>query len=186
VTVTTLSEAETLPDAYPVAELYRPNEVLGDGSRGGASPVTANAEFAQVTWQRIEAWISRRWPERQVVYITEGAGEWCARLQPFAISAVERWTDDAWQAVSANPSPMGGIVLASDAHHRITGIAGDDTDPPGAVIEAFRRLHEYNVGLTVNWWTDAARTEDLAHNYAARAIQLSGAADLLRPWRRLS
>jgi len=65
-------------------------------------------------------------------------------------------------------------------------------DVPAAVSEAFRRLAEYlasataPTGVTSQTVTVGQLSEavTLTPSHMARAIQLSGAADLLRPYRR--
>lgn len=141
-----------------------------------------------VTWQRLESWIAWRWPTRTVTWIIEGPGDWRPRLYPFTSSAAERWIDGAWTAETLKATPLGGFTLANEGPYRITGTAGDDSNPPAAVIEAFHRLHEFQSGIALTSRNDTARTQDgdteLVRAWAAKAIHLSGAADLLRSYRR--
>lgn len=138
-------------------------------------------------WQRIEAYVSHRWTEREVVWIVQGSGEWVPPLIPATITAVETWRDNAWIATTPNASPLGGYDFAGDGPYRVTASVGSGT-PPAAVQEAFRRLHEYSRGIVDSFKNEPAMMGDSENGvmsaWAARALQLSGAADLLRPYRR--
>lgn len=174
---TTLSEHEALPAAYPHVQRWAGDlhvQTIEDAS------VPRN-----VTWQRIEAWIDMRWSARAVTYVAEGPGDWTARLQPFTVETSEAWCDDAWQTVELRPSPLGGVILPDAGPYRITGAAGDDTSPPDTIREAWRRLHEYALAVANSKYAETAANEGIATGWAARAMVLSGAADLLRPWRKL-
>jgi hypothetical protein len=170
------------PASWPVVASHHP---LRD-----AAAVDEDAPTVEpgTVWKRIEGFIGHRWPSRTVVYIVEGPGEFEPRLQPFTLSTVELWDDAAgWTATTAAPSALGYVL--GEGRYRITGTAGDDSTPPEAVQEAYRRLHEYALGVARQWWAEAAtyRTEtgQAPAGWAGKAIHLSGAADLLRPWRRL-
>ena len=175
----TLEINESVPASWPVVATYL------DSTEGEAPEVDAG-----VTWQRIEAWIRFRYPARSVVYLIDGPGAWSSPLSPFTASLVEVWQSDTWAVTTPKPSPSGGYIFGGGGPFRVTGTAGDDTDPPDAVKEAYRRLHEYNRGIAFNFRTDAAYIasgdDTVVAGYAAKSIQLSGAADLLRPYRRLA
>ena len=175
--VALLSETEGDPAAWPAVVGHYPDRDTGD------DPTVDPA----VTWKRVESWIGWRWPARSVVWIVDGPGEFTPRLQPFTLSTVEQWDGEAWVSASATPGPL-GYVLA-DGVWRLTGTAGDDSDTPEAVLEAFRRLHEFSHGVARSWWHETATYRSDDHQavaaWAAKAIHLSGAADLLRPYRRL-
>ena len=173
-----LSEVEGKPESWPAVTARFPNRPADDD----------NPDIPQaVTWRRLESWIGWRWPARTVTWIVEGPGVFAPRLQPFTLSTAEVWRDGAWAAATLEAAPLGYALEAES--YRIAGTAGDDTDPPEAVLEAFRRLHEYGLGVARSYWAETAEISDgegqVATAWAARAIHLSGAADLLRPWRRL-
>ena len=146
-------------------------------------------------WARIETYIAHRWTPRAVVWIIDGPGEWCAPLTPVSITATEIWDGAAWVSESLPAAPLGGFDLAGAGPYRISASVGSGT-PPAPVNEAFRRLAEYiaggrdivdepgassfsaNVGGDLQW----SVTRNAA--WMARALQNSGAADLLRPYRR--
>lgn len=176
-TATTLSEDEAMPAEYP--------NVFGwDGDIHLPLPGDATVH-SHIAWQRIEWWTNTRWTVRGVTYVAEGPGEWTARLRPFTITTSEVWNSDAWQAVQLQPSPLGGVILPGAGPYRITGTAGDGTPPPEAVREGWRRLNEYLLAAANSKYNESAATEDIATGWAARQMHLSGAADLLRPWRNL-
>lgn len=147
-------------------------------------------------WPRIEAWVSRRWVSRSVVWIIEGPGDWVAPLSPATIAVVEVWQADAWQAVTLRPSPLGGYVLDSEGPYRFTGTVGAGPVPDD-VTEAYRRLAEYmGDNAAPSMWKGRAgassvnvdlgsikQSFDRNPAWLARAMQNSGAADLLRPYR---
>lgn len=100
----------------------------------------------------------------------------------------------------------GGKIYSPFSHCRITGIVGENNPAPPAVIQAAVRLHAY-LGHTPEsfpmWATGRTHTAENTTesegssstsnrnesfqrpaNYIAKAMQNSGAADLLRPYRR--
>ncbi len=180
--VTILSEVEGVPAAWPA--------VTGHFPQRDAEAVDEDTPSvdAGVTWGRLESWIAHRWGARSVVWIMRGPGEWTPRLQPFTLATLERWDGAAWVAETPVASPLGYVL--DDGRYRATGTAGDASAPPEPVLEAWRRLHEYQLGIARAWWAEAAAFASdggstRPASWAAKAIQLSGAADLLRPWRGL-
>lgn len=175
--VEVLSRTEALPASYPP----KPSG-LSDA---------ANALDADVIWQRLESWIAYRWRARDVTWIVRGPGEWVADLTPATVTETERWTGRAWESVELEASPLGGLELPAAGPYRIAATVGGGSVPP-AGEEAYRRLAEY--------WAEAVERhgagrleidlgglrESFDRNPAwrARALHLSGAADLLRPYRR--
>ena len=177
----TLRTTEIEPASWPV--------VSGLSADAGAIPEA-------IIWRRLEAWIAWRWPARSVEWIVEGPGEWTPTLRPVSALSAELWTAGAWEAVTLEATPLGGFRLDAEGPYRIGGTAGDDTDPPESVLEAFRRLAEYSAQARaeLNNAGAALAASDVSEgdfsmtrspNWIARAIHLSGAADLLRPYRRL-
>ena len=179
---TTIRVTESAPSAYPEVERL---------------PDAISAADPAAVWQRIEAYIAWRWNTRPAIFTVEGPGEWTPPLQPAAITRVDLWIDDAWVQVSPRPTPLGGIFLDQVAVYRIEATVGEDAPPPGAVKEAFRRLLTFSSGVLAFEGISGAvtsrsekglvseRSVELTSGWAAKALQLSGAADLLRPWRRL-
>jgi len=142
-------------------------------------------------WQRIESYIRTRYTTREVIWIIEGGEDevWVPPLSPINSMIVEKWESGAWASVTLPEGPV-GYCLTSDGTFRITAQVGGGSVPP-AVEEAWKRLHEYSRGIAESVKTEAATFESNSDGggravsaWAAKALQLSGAADLLRPYRR--
>lgn len=190
----TLSIEEGVPeDGYPVI-------AVGNGPQ--------TAKIVETAWQRVESWIAHRWGERPVTFIVEGPGEWVPPLRPFTPDTIEAWIDNAWVSAVVAPSPLGGFCLDRVGPFRFIGDLGSIDEPPRAVKEAVFRLAEYynaidgvpaserplsKIKATEAYSDDDGVTtvlrdverEQANPNWIARAMQMSGAADLLRPWRKL-
>lgn len=194
-----LKEVEAIPENYPEATL-------------GASDLGAMVDRG-VIWERIESYIRTRYSERTVTWVFEArAGEdWAPPLSPVVSYSSDKWEAGAWVAIGIAEGPV-GYCIPSDGTFRVTAQVGAGPVPHG-VSEAFDRLAKYvsaiqrtpgdrlamrTVSLNPN--TDrpsmvppsqeAVRVAevdgsvDYLSNWPARALQLSGAADLLRPYRR--
>ena len=144
------------------------------------------------TWQRIEAHIARRYTPRAVVWIVEGEGDWTPPLAPATIETVEVWERGAWTETAPPPSPLGGLCLPGDGPYRVTATVGGG-EMPEAVSEAFRRFSAYladsddaPAGSNSYRRQVGEESTEIDRNPAwiGRALQHSGAADLLRPYRR--
>lgn len=153
------------------------------------APVTVDAGLV---WQRLESFMAHRWGARSVTYIAEGPGWWKAPLAPTTIATTECWRDGAWETATLDPTPFGGLELPGEGPYRLTGTVGSADDPPAAVAEAFIRLAEYFVALSdAAERTGFTRERDGDYEYerspawAGRALQNSGAADLLRRYRQV-
>ncbi|MHA3978745.1 hypothetical protein ACW9UR_13760 [Halovulum sp. GXIMD14794] len=177
-------ESEGTPAAYPAAP-------------GGLS-AAAQALDAAMIWQRLESWIAYRWGTRSVTYIVEGPGEFVPRLSPVTFSAIECWNGEAYEAVTLEATPRGGYQLKTFGPYKFTGTAGEGSSPlevPASVEEAFIRYAEYVAGRSGD--TPGARSESVSVGavstsftrdaaFMAKALHWSGAADLLRCYRRAS
>jgi hypothetical protein len=170
----TIKQTEAAPDSYPAS---------------GLSPEPANAN---VIWQRLESYIAYRWSARVVTWVVEGPGEWCPPLEPAVISTVEVWSCGAedWDDVTVNASPLGGYWLSATGPFRFVAVVGeDDAIVPETVLEAFVRLSEYLDAVKHRPGLRSASAGSVSVDYRdemamAQALQRSGAADLLRPFRR--
>ena len=103
---------------------------------------------------------------------------------------------EALATICAALTPVSTQTISfDDAVHRIlaTDIVAAYDHPPAAVSEAFRRLAEYMADDTdragvssysVNMGGAIQESYQRSAAHAARALQNSGAADLLRPYRR--
>lgn len=172
----TVKQVEAIPATYPtITPWWDENDNL---------PEDRPTDSDQI-WQRIEAYIAYRYTTREVVWTVEGEGEWTPPLAPASITTAEKWENGAWVATTLPDGPY-GYCLPSDGPYRITADVGGG-DVPAAVSEAFKRLSEYTRGVNFQFRNEAAysgREEGVVRNWAGKAIQLSGAADLLRAYRR--
>jgi DNA-binding transcriptional ArsR family regulator len=120
----------------------------------------------------------------------KGPGAWRPRLRPFEIDLVERWDNSGWNTVELAPEPLGGVELGCGTY-RITATVGSFGTPPADVVEAARRLAAYQVGIAGIGADVGPKDLNIgelrvsSERWPARAMQLSGAADLLRPYRDL-
>ena len=172
-----LHEIENKPAAYPAAPSLS----------SAAAALDANS-----IWERIENYIRTRYTERQVVWIVEACHNenWTPPLSPVVSLSAEVWTDGAWVSTDLTEAPL-GYTLPKYGTFRITAQVGAG-EAPNAISEAFRRMAEYSVerferagamGGTVSVGSiNLSYSRTAAH--AAKALQYSGAADLLRPYRR--
>lgn len=183
---TIIRQVESAPASYP-------------GAPSGLSTEAAALDAATI-WQRIEAYIAYRYTARNVVWTVEGPGEWIAPLAPATIATIERWEGGAFVADdSLSASPLGGYCLPARGPYRFTASVGAGP-APAIVNEAFRRLAEYfadvasaaatrdTAGVTKSSFTIGHLSEDRtrAQAWAARAMENSGAGDLLRSYRRVA
>jgi hypothetical protein len=160
-------------------------------------PTTSPAvDLNDVCWQRVEPYIAYRYTSRDVTWIVEGPGEWVPPLKPATISTVEIWNGTGWDDCTPDTSPLGGYVLTGCGPYRFTGTAGGGSPAPtvpSAVWEAIKRLSAY---LTAKTGTPGATSESISagsisiatrrsESWMAQAMQNSGAADLLRSYRRV-
>jgi hypothetical protein len=151
----------------------------------------AAALDSDMLFQRIESYIAHRWTDREVVWIIEGPGDWQPDLTPATLTATEIWESNAWAAVTLEASALGGLCLASDGLYRFTADVGSGT-VPAMVNEAFKRLAEYSASDpgthgSSDFKVGAGSIElefQRSPTWLARAMQYSGAADLLRQYRR--
>lgn len=155
----------------------------------------AQALDSDMIWQRIEAYTAHRWSERQVIWIVQGPGCFVPDLTPATVTATEIWEAGAWTDTVLSESWEGGHVLLGDGPYRFTATVGGGTPPPDA-FEAFKRLAEYQSDYSNTAHEPGANSYsfkvgdglqwDIQRNPAwmARAMQYSGAGDLLRNYRR--
>lgn len=156
-----------------------------DEGRPPDYPALTLAYDEAVVWQRIEAWCGHRWGARAVTWIVRGAGEWIPPLTPYSVDQAYKWTGAAWEQTTLAYSAVGLWLEGGD--YKVEATVGDANDSPAAVDEAAQRLAEYyaqngtDAGLTSV--TDGDYSFQRSASAVARAMQYSGAADLLRPYR---
>ncbi|UOA32201.1 hypothetical protein DSM110093_01986 [Sulfitobacter sp. DSM 110093] len=182
-TVDLIKQFEDVPENYPAAP-------------SGLS-IRAAALDANMIWARIEAYTAWRFTDREVIWtlIGDGGDQFNPRLTPVVSHMAEQWLNENWRPLTLLDGPL-GIILPSDGTYKIVAQVGGG-DVPAAVSEAFRRLAEYLGGArnsTNEPGASSVRTsigDDLDFevernpNWVARAMQQSGAGDLLRPYRRV-
>ncbi|MCX7565470.1 hypothetical protein OS189_03810 [Sulfitobacter sp. F26169L] len=173
-----LDEIEATPATYPASPI------------GMSDP--ASWIDAAIIWERIEAYTRTRYTPREVVWKIQGqaGSEWKPPLSPLVSRDAHFWGDQ-WEGLALLDGPV-GICFPFDGVYRITAQVGYGT-PPKAVTEAFRRLAEYMADDTdragvssysVNMGGAIQESYQRNAAHAARALQNSGAADMLRPYRR--
>lgn len=180
-----LKETEDVPADFP------------DVPAAVADTLGYNEDLSGI-WRRIEAYVRVRWTPRNVVWIVSGEGDWEPPLGPVNSMTVEVWQANAWAAASPDPSPTGGYCLDGETY-RFSASVGGGTVPP-EVPQAFARLalycthdvdhpeHLSAISVTAATYDGGAATHEHGYTrptgWVAKALQLSGAADLLRTWRR--
>ncbi|RNI20615.1 hypothetical protein [Paracoccus pantotrophus] len=158
-----LEITEARPDSYPVAE-----------------------GVPEWIWQRIEAYCSQRWTPRTAMWVVCGDGCFRPTLTPAVITKVEEYERGTmvWQERPITNEAR-DVPLT-----RFTATVGADNPVPAVVIEAAKLLAEYiadtanRAGLRSMGSGELQLTYTRDRRAMAQAIQLSGAADLLRPYRR--
>jgi hypothetical protein len=175
--MTTLSQREEAPESYPTT----------------SPAITGN----DVAWQRIESYIAYRFTPRTVVWVVEGPDEWSPPLAPAAITKIEIWADGGWTDITANAPDASPLGYCLDGwRYRFTAVVGGGSPAPtvpAIVWEAVKRLAAY---LSAKAGTPGARSESISagsidisrtrsESWMARAMANSGAADLLRNYRRV-
>ena len=173
-----IKQFEAVPAEYPTAP-------------AGLSTAAAALDAAML-WARIEAYTSHRWTVREVVWTLMGGGgdQFHPRLVPVVSREAHVWDGAAWEALTLLDGPL-GICLPRDGTYRITAQVGAG-DVPAPVSEAFRRLAEYladdpgTAGASRTSVEIGPIKEAMDRNpaWVAKAMQNSGAGDLLRNYRR--
>lgn len=179
----TISEVEAAPAAYPAVP-------------SGLSDAAAGIDPAML-WQRIEAYTAHRFAVREVTWIIEGEGHWSFPLTPATIVSAAHWSGDQWEPVTLIAGPYGFDLSGEGPTRIIASVGGGSVSE--SVNEAYRRLAEYLAPdssqdiLTSRPSASSHSAKlmdhlnvsfDRAPTWIARALQLSGAADMLRKYRR--
>ena len=161
----------------------------------------------EIVWRRMESFVSYRWHSRSVEWLVEGMGDWEPPLEPATISGVEVWNGEGWTSVNLSPSPFGGVQIPDDLTYRIIATVGTSSlaDLTDDVKEAFRRLANYvsaqglvnltREGASILGLTKASIETKVGESMNrieieqnlrsnARALEFSGAGDLLRKYRK--
>lgn len=174
-----LKQFEAVPAAYPAA----PSGLSPDAAELGADMI----------WARIEAYCAHRWTPREVVWtlLGDGGDQFHPPLTPVVSREAHHWDGTVWASLTLLDGPL-GIALPFDGTFKITAQVGGG-EVPAPVLGAFKRLAEYSAdteeraGATdysVNMGGAIQESFRRYPSWMARAMQYSGAADLLRPYRR--
>jgi hypothetical protein len=176
-----IKQFEAVPIAYPNA----PDGLSDD----------AVALDASIIWARIESYTAHRCTPREVVWTLQANGDdqFHPRLSPVVSLQAHFWGDQ-WESLTLDDGPL-GLILPFCGTYKITAQVGAG-DVPAPVSEAFRRLAEYLAGARGSTDEPGATSSkfsiggdldfEVTRNpaWVARAMQYSGAGDLLRPYRR--
>ena len=148
---------------------------------------------SEAVWQRVEHYTAWRFAPRTVSWLLDSqGGDWHPPLRPCRDLTARRWTGDGYQAVTLARAPGGWRIPAG--RYEISAIVGDGP-VPAIVYRAAQRLAEYlrdagqHPAGVRSYSTNAGQLSESVtlHPHAeARAMQASGAADLLRGYRRAS
>ena len=149
----------------------------------------------EMIWGRIENYVVWRWSPRSSVWLAnaEAGEQFTLPLAPVSNMVSEFWNKEGWETHELQEGPF-GLIIPRTGPWRFTATLGAGVALPETVAEAFRRIAEYlaaeDVGIP-----GASRysinigqvTETFSRNPAhiARALINSGAADLLRRYRRV-
>lgn len=160
--------------------------------------VNASSPLCNVAWPRLEAYTAWRFAPRVVTWLVEGPGHWKPDLAPAVVTEISAWSVSANAMVTTtiDASPYGGYFLPGCGPYTITATVGGGSPAPGVpedYAEAVRRLTAY---LASKPGTPGVRSErisagsiDIARtrseSWMAQALQNSGAADLLRTYRKV-
>lgn len=171
--IETIAQFETPPEAYPAIT----------GLTGDA---------LATAWQRIEAYTAYRFSPRLVTWLVDSSGgEWVVPLRPATGITAGIWSGDGYVPVTLAPAPGGWCIPCGRFEVKATVGAAP---VPAAVATAVKRLADYmaeELPLPAGLRSYSANVGQLSEAVtgdparAARALQNSGAADLLRLYRRV-
>lgn len=164
----------------------------------------AAALDTKIVWDRIDAYINWRFAERSVTFIFDAlAGDDVElTLQPLISQSAEFWSSafSDFTPVTLLNGPY-GLCFPESGTYRISAQIGAGPTP-SLIEEAFRRLAEYMAAIDSEnkggWFNarpgetqyDATVSDGVQRSgsrnaaWAAKAMVNSGAADLLRPYRK--
>lgn len=177
---------ESQPDTLPTLTEYE-----------GGGAVFGTIEPDPHLWERIESYTARRWSVRQCIWTVQGAGDWRPHLLPAANFVVSYFDDTTktWTAAVAEETALGFYLPRSAVYKIVADVGANAGEVPSGVVEAYKRLSQYagerfqeqtpagssDYSLNLGDGVDESITR--APNWIARAMQNSGAGDLLRSYR---
>lgn len=134
-------------------------------------------------------------------WVIRGPGLFVPPLTPVTIAAVERFNDygcpaaepGEWMPAVKRHTPFG--VLVDQGFYRLQGTAGEDVPTPDDVLEAYTRLSDYLAAIKEEGRPGATSVTDSVPGVTltvhrpvvalSRALEYSGAADLLKAYRHV-
>ena len=158
----------------------------------------AAALDAEFLWRRIESYVAHRWSPRSVTWMMDVSTGFGWPLYPVSTVTVYALSDDeeTWEEV-VQPATRRALETGGARFVRVEATVGHalSVPLPGDVAEAFRRLAEYEAGpdeinmpgvsrYAIDIGGAIQHTISRREDHRARALINSGAADLLRPYRR--
>ena len=159
-----------------------------------AAPLThegLSAETLAALWHRLEQFVAHRWVSRTVTWTVEGEGCWTPPLAPVtSITSAEVWERGAWSPLTLTEGPY-GYEFDGDGPYRIVARVGA-SPVPAPVAEAFARLCAHASAEDRMPGASSFREQlgpseievQRRPDWQGRILHTSGAADLLRPYRR--
>lgn len=170
----TVTQVESDPEFYP--EIETPE---------GVSPAAV--------WRRIEHYCTMRWSRRTVTWTVSGSGEWVSPLNDATVMTFETWQNGDWIECDPGASPLGYFFNGSGPH-RVFAMVGKTSAPEDVTLAANRLaayLGEASSETAIPGATggrnevgDVAWSVERSANWLADAMRKSGAADLLRRYRK--
>ncbi len=153
-------------------------------------------------WRLIERHITHRWPAREVIWIVAGPGVFRFPLADVSVDSIESSPHDAfpadWQPLTPRVERFGYWIDAGVRARIVATVGRPAGELPEEVAEAFFRLAGYLGDLEANKpmagvtrysesvTSDVRLSVTYAQDALGNALVRSGAADLLRPWRRIN
>lgn len=172
-----------------MVDVIREDEGSFSGSRAAHPELSSEgASFFVEARQRVEDWTAVRWGERPCTWIVNGPGIWEPRLRPVSGVTFERWDGSDWVSADVSKAPVGYELDAFT--YKAEATVGSSDNPPEAVQLAVARLANYWADMKAQAAVGASSVSDgdfsvtRSANATARAMHYSGAADLLRGFRR--
>lgn len=182
--------------------MFNDDFVIGSFTEG--TPSTRPAGYDdEALWRRIEKYIHWRWWSRPVQWVIRGEGMFIPPLKPVTVDTVHRFNDYGspayepgdWVPQTKTLTPFGVTFRTGLGFYQITGTAGHDEDPPEDVLEAYHRLNDYLASVYEDGHVGATTVTDSVPGVSltvrrpthalARALELSGAADILKAYRNV-
>lgn len=169
-----ITQWESEPESWPAVE-----GVTGD--------------ILAICWKRVEHFIARRFVPRQVVWtMTTSGGDWQPPLGRIYEADAFVWANGDWESATIKRAPGGYVLPCGNVQINCT-VGQPGASIPASVKEAVKRLAAYLTAepvMPAGARSYSANVGQLSESISAdpagqaKALQNSGAADLLRSYRR--